>query len=296
MSDATSQELPVRPYELDEASLELPQILKDKTVHVFALNDDGPNEFNLVVSRAEAQTDDTLDEFAERLSAELKKALPKFQLKRRQEATVDGSPAVELFYQWSNNGIAMQQRQTITLVQAAHAPVPQALMVAGTCMHAFTEHWHGVYDRALASMKVRRPWPPVAIGEAANDEGPSAEAEPPLVLMPCAFALSRNHTLHVFASLEEIPAHVGALEVEEGLWKFYDQDGHPAEVLWQQPNRRGLLRAEPGRFLLRRAGADHALAPLGSRLATIERVQGLMNSLAELQNHLEAAASERVNA
>ena len=295
MSDATSQDLPVRPYELDEATLELPQIFKDKTVHVFALNDDGPNEFNLVVSRAEAQAGDTLDEFAERLSAELKKALPKFQLKRRQEASVDSAPAVELFYQWSNNGIAMQQRQTITLVQAAHAPVPQALMVAGTCMNAFTEHWHGVYDRVLASVKVRRPWPPVAVSEAANDEGPSA-AEPPVILMPCAFALSRNHTLHVFGSLEEIPAQVDALEVEDGVWKFYDQDGHPAEVLWQQPNRRGLLRAEPGRFLLRRAEAEHTLAPLRSRLATIERVQGLMHSLPELQSHLEVAAKGRTHA
>jgi hypothetical protein len=272
-----------RTHELNELSFELPVALNDKTVHVFALTDDGPNEFNLVISRAKVGIDDTLEEFADRLTAELKRALPKFQLKRRQEARIDNSPAIELFYSWSNQGVQMQQRQTVTLVQSAIAEEPEALMVAATCAEVFNDHWHATYDGMLATMKLRRPWPPTTLPTHSSDGNADVGALPRF-----GFALSRDGTLHVTAVVGELSALAGSEPSVVRLWKFYRHDGQALDVLWNSLDH-GAAHVPPDRGVPHayRLSVSEKLGPLRHRLATIERVVGELQDLEAVDAHLK---------
>lgn len=271
-----------RTHKLNELSFELPTALNDKTIHVFALTDDGPNEFNLVISRAKVGIDDTLEEFADRLTAELKRALPKFQLKQRQEARIDDSPAIELLYSWNNQGVPMQQRQTVALVQSASSEEPEVLMVAATCTNAFNDHWHATYDAMLASMKLRRRWPP------ANSAARSPEGRSDAAALPCfGFALSRDGTLHVTPGVGELSSLIGPNPGAVLLWKFYRHDGQALEVLWNPDD--GMTRATSNRgvapaYQLR---VSEKLGPLQHRLATVEKVVGQLRDLRAINAYLK---------
>ena len=76
------------PYHTNHATFELPAQLKDKTMHMFTLADEGPSEFSVVMSHADAQGDDSLVNFADRLVAELGNSLPDFRRKRRLSAVL----------------------------------------------------------------------------------------------------------------------------------------------------------------------------------------------------------------
>jgi hypothetical protein len=271
-----------RTHDLNELSFELPVALNDKTVHVFALTDDGPNEFNLVVSRAKVGIDDTLAEFADRLTAELTRALPRFQLKRRQEARIDNSPAIELFYGWNNQGVAMQQRQTVTLVQSASAVEPEALMVAATCAKVFNDHWHATYDGMLASMKLRRPWPPAS--STAHSSSGNSEAD---ALAGFGFALARDGILHVTSSVGELSTLAGSDPGAVRLWKFYRHDGRALEVLWNPDHSAADKTPHRGDAPAYRLRVSEKLGPLQHRLATIEKVVGELQDLEAVNAHLK---------
>ncbi|MFP5394252.1 MAG: DcrB-related protein, partial [Gammaproteobacteria bacterium] len=144
-------------YHANHATFELPAQLKDKTMHMFTLKDDGPSEFSVVVSHADTQPEEQLEEFGDRLVKELTRALPKFQLRAMKERSIDGSPAVELAYSWRNEGHFMHQRQAMTLVQGPRPGSTQALMIAATCLEAFSDEWNAAFDGILDSMKLRRP-------------------------------------------------------------------------------------------------------------------------------------------
>ncbi|WP_324021334.1 DcrB-related protein [Pantoea sp. JZ29] len=47
-------------YTLQEASLELPDIYKDRTMNLFTLSENSASEFTFVVSRASASSDDSV--------------------------------------------------------------------------------------------------------------------------------------------------------------------------------------------------------------------------------------------
>ncbi len=276
--------VPSRPYELDEASLALPCELKDKTNHLFTISDQGPSPFNLVVSRHEVPTEESLFEVADRISAELKKALPKFQLKRREECALDGQPAIELFYAWVQKGTVLQQRQTITLVKAWHQadedPRPQALMISATCANGFTPQWNAMYEQVLASVQIRRPWviseePPQSSIE--EDLSPVSPGAPGYV-----FAL-RQSVLRVFAGPEQATAEISVQEA--GTWKFYDTHGQPMETALTGDG-----------YELRIGAASSARGPLHYRLALVDQVLGVLTSLPEVTTHLAQWGQEGAGA
>lgn len=55
-------------YQTNEATFTLPEGLLDKTVHMFVLNEDGPNEFSIAVSRSNIPVTETLNEHVQRLT------------------------------------------------------------------------------------------------------------------------------------------------------------------------------------------------------------------------------------
>jgi hypothetical protein len=209
-------------YHANSATFELPERLKDKTMHMFTLSDDGPSEFSMVISHADTQPGEQLQDFGTRLMSELGRALPRFQLRSMTERLLDGTPAIELAYSWRNDGNFMHQRQVIGLVEGASEAHVQAILIAATCLQPFTEEWNATFDEMLASVKLRRPLaaPPVAplqLPEVVNPSG-----------LPIVFAFSdRRRTLHVYASADEACRKVDAREVEHRAWDFFDADGEP---------------------------------------------------------------------
>jgi hypothetical protein len=237
-------------YRTNAATFELPVRLKDKTMHMFTMNDNGPSDFSMVISYAELQSGERLDEFGDRLSAELSKALPKFHLKGMTERVIDDSPAIELAYSWRNEGHFMHQRQVITVVQGETPGSTHAMLVAATFLTSFNEEWSATFDAVLTSMKLSK-----------GKTKEVAEALPPgdkasrAVNEHFVFVLSeRRRMLRVFSDREEACRNTDAREVERGAWAFFDSGGirlHPNFVV---PNSGTIWRKAGSYVLESRAG------------------------------------------
>ena len=269
-------------YRTNQATFALPPQLKDKSMHMFTLSDNGPSEFSVVMSHADAGPDDTLASFSARLVTELQKALPQFELTRTQERTLDGADAIELQYCWRSEGSVLHQRQVITLVPGALPDTRQALMIGATCLRAFTADWNAAFDGILDSMTLRhRVTPAPAVSAAAAST---------------VFALSeRRRTLHAFADHDEACRKTDAREVEQDAWAFFDAAGAPLQADFVVPNS-GTLWRRPGSYVLT-AHPDGAAASLRERLhQAAVFVAGSPEvpyaSIAEVQAHLNQAAEQ----
>jgi len=215
-------------YHINSATFELPDRLKDKTVHMFTLSDDGPSEFSVVVSHADTQPGEQLQDFGTRLVAELGRALPRFQLRVVSERQLDGTPAIELAYSWRNDGHFMHQRQVIALVEGATPGSVQAILVAATCLAPFTDEWNAAFDQMLDSVALRRPLagPPVS---------PPALVDAVAIVQPSGMAIvfafsERRRMLTIYASADEACRKADAREVAHQAWAFYDADGEPLKA------------------------------------------------------------------
>ena len=235
-------------YRMQEGSFELPEALKDKSLNVFALNDEGRNEFNLVISRADAGGDKTAQELAQRLMAELGKALAGFQLIHRQDTTVDTHPAVELAYSWNNNGVRMTQRQTCVLVHGPKPDKPQALLITATCLEPFSPKWNDAYNGILSSFKLESPWESSLAEKSARH----------------LFVLGAGQ-LYVFAQAQEAQAGVTVNDVKAQVCAFYDDDGTRLDVKWDAETQ----------WHLERTPEAARSRKLQHELLTVHRVQGL---------------------
>lgn len=58
-------------YILQEATLALPDVFKDRTMNLFTMSDNGASEFTFVVSCATAKNEDKVHDAATRLTREL---------------------------------------------------------------------------------------------------------------------------------------------------------------------------------------------------------------------------------
>lgn len=240
-------------YHANSATFELPERLKDKTMHMFTLSDDGPSDFSMVISHADTQPGEQLQDFGTRLMTELGRALPRFQLRAMTERMLDGTSAIELAYSWRNDGNFMHQRQVIGLVEGAAEGSVQAILIAATCLKPFTDEWNAAFDEVLGSVRLRRPLaaPPVAPVETSAIVNPSG--------LPFVFAFSdRRRMLHVYASAEEACRKADAREVEQQAWDFFDADGEPLAASFAIADP-GSLWGQPGVFTL--ALSTHAGAP-----------------------------------
>ena len=93
------------------------------------------------------------------------------------------------------------------------------------------------------------------------------------------FALAKDGGLMVFPGAREAEAHCDGIDVEDGLWLFFADDGSPLEARFERPNRRGpftvsgtfrLHRPLSGRWLQERL--DQVKTVAGCGLATLEEL------------------------
>ena len=267
------------PYRTNHASFELPPQLADKTMHVFTPGDSGANEFSVVISHAAAGPDESLAEFGARLLRDMRGNLADFTFEQSLDRTVDGAPALELFYNWRSDGHLLRQRQLITLLPGAAPGTQQAMMIGATFMHAFAPRWTEVFDGILDSIKLRQP-AAVAIAR------PVAAAVP---LATTVFALSeRRNALHVFVDREEVCRRTDPYEVEGDAWTFFDAAGSPMRAHFIVPNS-GTMWRKNGTFILE---AWPGGTPLHARLHQVvtivpDRRVPPMNSNADVQTYLD---------
>lgn len=276
-------------YQSNHATFELPAQLKDKTMHMFTLSDDGPSDFSMVISHADTQPGEQLEDFGARLVSEMGRALPRFQLRHMKDCVLDASPATELAYSWRNDGNFMHQRQVVCLVQGAVGDSVQAIMIAATCLKPFTDEWNAAFDAVLASFKLRRPLTtlpaaPVVIPDIVNPSG-----------LPIVFAYSeRRRMLQVFANADEA-CRTDGREVEQEAWAFFDADGEPLmpafdptnASTWGKPPTYSLVpSARPAAPRLR----DH-LHHVGVLHTTHAAPQ--LSTVAEIRQHLARAIAKQ---
>ncbi len=252
-------------YQLQEGSFDLPAPLKDKSINVFALNDEGANDYNLVISRADAGGDRTALEVAQRLEAELGKALASFQLLHRQETTLDAHPAVELAYRWNNNGVRMTQRQTCVLVCGPQPEQPHVLLITATCPGDFNAKWNESYEQVLASFKLEAAFEP-----AMAQQGKSARH---------LFVLGGGR-LYVFAREREARAGLSPVDIKTGVCAFYDDDGIRLDVAWDSDTH----------WHLERTPEAARCRKLNYELLSVQRVQGV-GELQEAFDHVSAVVA-----
>ena len=211
-------------YHANHATFELPTQLKDKTMHMFTLNDSGPSDFSLVISHAEVLDGETLSDFSKRMTQDMLNALPRFTLSLSEERRLDDTPAWELGYSWPSGEHYMYQRQVITLVEDAQTGTVQAMLIAATCFAPFNAAWNATFDGILDSTRLRR-----KLAQPATLATP-ADAQ------PIVFVLSeRRRTLHAFVDINEACRKIDPREVEQDAWAFFSATGAPLHARLLEP-------------------------------------------------------------
>ena len=99
-----------------------------------------------------------------------------------------------------------------------------------------------------------------------------------------AFATD-DRTLHAFRSEADATAHAEGIDVEDGVWLFFAQDGCPLEAVFTEPNVRGKHTVGSGVYRLQPAGSKQSItllellprvAAVEGELASVEVVRQLL--------------------
>ena len=107
------------------------------------------------------------------------------------------------------------------------------------------------------------------------------------------FALDRDDgRLLAFASPIDAAAHCKAIDVEDGFWLFFADDGSPLEALFENPNRPEDSPEGPGAYALQRAMSGRWLQ---ERLGEVRTVAGGgLTDVADLEETLKINRGKRV--
>lgn len=203
---------------IQEGTLTLPDIFKDRTMNLFTLSDNGASEFTFVVSRASAKSDEDVKSVALRLVKELEVTVPAFHLESTGMTQVDGYPAAELFYQFRNDGGVIFQKQTVILLRDQPAGQKMVCYI-GTCPGEFSDYYHRQYQEVMQSIKFHQAVEP-RVGEMLRADNAGI-----------FFALDGNtKVLSVFAGIQELYQHLPLQQAKEGVFLAFDQQGGPLKV------------------------------------------------------------------
>jgi hypothetical protein len=147
-------------YRFNEASVALPSELVDKSLQTFTLANGKP-AFNIVVSRTDLESGETLQQLCQRLIVEWESKLPQFMLVDRETRMVDGEAAEFFDCRWKANGVVVNQWHVVTL-----SPKPDrgeqlndpfnGLIITGTCQKNFVEPYTEIYEKFIASLRWRK--------------------------------------------------------------------------------------------------------------------------------------------
>jgi len=100
------------------------------------------------------------------------------------------------------------------------------------------------------------------------------------------FAFSKeDRTLHTFATEAEATAYAEGIDVQNGIWQFFDARGITLEAVFTIPNERGKLTVRSGAYYLRPMQAAQT-ATLHDILPQVTLFEGELSSLDLVQQFL----------
>ncbi len=107
------------------------------------------------------------------------------------------------------------------------------------------------------------------------------------------FALDNDDgALHAFSSMGEVAAHCKGVDVFDGFWRFFDDDGSPLEARWERPAEPENPATFSSAYTLQRAMSGLWLQ---ERLAQVVTVRGCgLTTTAELVETLKINRGKRV--
>ena len=141
-------------YHIQEATFDLPAILKDRTVNLFSLTDSGASEISFVITRDLVKAGLDLARYTERMLTEMEDRLHDFQLVARSTIQVGGRPATQVDCRWTSDGVKLFQRQVVCFVQAAPTSAPYALLITSTARQ-WNEKWETMFAGILQNLRFR---------------------------------------------------------------------------------------------------------------------------------------------
>ncbi|MGD8206208.1 DcrB-related protein [Pantoea sp. FN0305] len=240
---------------LQEATLEIPDIYKDRTINLFVLSENSASDFSFVVSRGTAKFDDKVQSVAARLIKELELTVQKFSLVSSSMTVIDGMPAAEIFCHFESNNARVWQKQTIVLLDDRPAGKKMVSYI-GSCPDSFNEYYQKQYAEILKSIKFHRYGNSNFISEVV-----------PANAQDVFFVIDTDlRQLSVFEGLHALYQHVNLQRALNGQYLFYSSAGHPlhiAAVADSDPVRYGLWTSSPEDF-----------QPLSSLLPVCRSVSG----------------------
>jgi len=138
-------------YRTNELTIELPQGLKDKSMNIFTLHDDGPSEFSLVISRVPLHEGQTLADYTALQVQEMQKKMPAFSLVAQSQTQVAAEQAEFLEFVWRGEAGIMHQRQ-FSFVPPGRGLV---VLITGTCKNRFSPEWEQAFQSVIDSIKLQ---------------------------------------------------------------------------------------------------------------------------------------------
>jgi hypothetical protein len=141
-------------YRTNEFTFELPAGLKDKSVNIFSLTDDGPSEFGIVITRVPLNSNESLENYTSRQVAELKAKLPGFRCDTEAGTQVQGNPAIFLEFAWRTDAGFIHQRQVSWVMDTVGQLV--VLTLTGTCRDKYSPEWSQVFQSVIDSIQIAR--------------------------------------------------------------------------------------------------------------------------------------------
>lgn len=138
-------------FQANEFCAPLPEGLKDKTVNIFSLTDDGPSDLSIVVARDRPVEGEALPAYVDRQLAVLRQRLPLFRIVERSDVELDRRPAVQVDYTWQSGDTQMYQRQVIVHAEGAGV----MLLISATCKARLEPTWEAMFDEFLAGFRLR---------------------------------------------------------------------------------------------------------------------------------------------
>lgn len=128
----------------------VPGALKDKTVNMFTLTDEGPSEFTIVVSRDRYKVDN-LDAYVERQVTVLSARMPLFKVTKHERIVLDKKPALltDSTYQ-SPHGKLFQRQVTVYFEPTSHM-----LLITGLGKDPLKPKWEVLYNEFLTGFRLR---------------------------------------------------------------------------------------------------------------------------------------------
>lgn len=140
----------LQPYQINEGSLSFPARFVDRTLQQFTGEWQPGKPITLVVSREQANPDETGSEFATRHMAHLRRALPQYRQLKQAVATLGSGaaaiPGDQFYFSHKHNGQTVFQWQGIFLVEQQ-----RALILSASSNRHLDEHFDPVWQAWLAS-------------------------------------------------------------------------------------------------------------------------------------------------